>query len=210
MDDDDILWQVVFCEDTIGKGVVKGVYRTLEAARMKRKELVKKQEYEDSFDIYRFDQKWEYYVRGISVREYMNERNAIYERLMHKANTTFWNYCDEHFEECCRWVLEKLRERFNPKLWPYVNWGRQFTPWQIFHGEARVLAYLHTENQKSLTLTGIFLAPDERMDKNIRQFDSNEDFMEWIGHFDDAVAEFVRVMKERHYEEYEEYLRKPF
>ena len=48
------------------------------------------------------------------------------------------------------------------------------------------------------------------MFKDIRQFDSTDDFKEWIGHFDDAVKEFVRVMKERRYEEYEEYLKKPF
>ena len=209
MDDDDIIWQVVFCADTIGKGVVRGMYKTLEAAQKKREELVKKQEYEDSFDIYRYDNHWEYYVRGISVREHMNERKAIYDKLMTQAFYAFWSHCDEHFEECCRWVLERVRDRFTEKPVHHMYWGRLFSPWQIFHGEARVLAFLHTEDQKSLTLTGIFLAPDKRIDKDIRQFESKEVFLEWIGNFDDAVTEFVHVMRERRYKEYEKYLLRP-
>ena len=209
MDDDEIIWQVVLCEETIGKGIVKGMYKSLEVAKKRRDELVKMQDYEDSFDMYRLDKNREYYVRDISMREYMNERKAIYDLLMCKAALTFWNYCDEYFEECCRWVLEKLRDRFNPELWSHLNWGRQFTPWQIFHGEARVLAYLHTENQKSLTLTGIFMAPNERMDKDVKQFDFKEIFLDWIGHFDDVVTEFVQVMRERRYEDYEKYLCRP-
>ena len=212
MDDYEIIWMVVFCKNTVGRGDVKGIYKDYEDAKMICREMVNYHELEDNYDMFH---KWEYYVRGISVREYMNERNAIYERLMRNADATFWNHCNEHFEVCCRWVLNKLRERFNPVLFyhplrPLLNsWGRQYTPWKFFHGESRVLAYLHMDEQKPLTLTGIFLAPDDNMFKDIRQFDSTDDFKEWIGHFDDAVKEFVRVMKERRYEEYEEYLKKP-
>ena len=118
MDDYDIIWQVVFCKETIGKGVVKGMFKTFEDAKMRCKELVYDHECEDNYDMFH---KWEYYVRGISMREYMNERQAIYEQLMRKANAIFWDHCDEHFEECCRCTLEKLREYNNSGLWTYMN-----------------------------------------------------------------------------------------
>ena len=208
MNENDILWQVIYIDEDLEFRLVEGVFQTKEEANEYLDECVKERRYSDSFDIYPKDNHWEYYVESVTRQEVMGVRQRQYERLLDSAREKFWNHCGEHFTDCCRkmllWLDKRVRELADQKERQQVKRSPTlFAPWQTFHGESKVLAYIRFgRRHKKLSLYGQFAGRDlsDTIIVGIRHFDSCQAFLEWTGNIDDAVNEFVFKMREERIE----------
>lgn len=214
---DDILWQVVFLDGNSGHRRVEGLFRTEEEACERRDMLTRERQYEDSFDIYPKDNDWTYCVRSITRREVMEARKKRYDELMETARERFWNHCDDHFAACCREMLRWLAERIgNMSAVELRRLAKEeqsvYAPWQNFHGDSKVFAFVHLEKGGALLLTGQFAGKSlcGTIYVGVRRFDSSRDFLEWIADLDGAATEFVSKMREQRCEDYENILSLPF
>ena len=217
MNENDILWQVIYLDRDNGYKRVKGLFKTEEEANVFRDECIKERQYSDSFDIYRYDNDWIFYVKSVTRREVMNDRKMQYDKLMDETREKFWNHCDEHFVDCCRemlrWLDKRLRELADSeKIQLMKPDSTLYAPWQTFHGASKVFAFVRFEEQQGLSLVGQFAGKSllDTIYVGIRHFNSCQAFLEWIDSFEDAVSEFVSKMREQRCEEYEEILLLPF
>ena len=147
---------------------------------------------------------WVYKIRLVTRHEVMEECRKRHEEELVLARERFGRYCgDDHFVDCCRRLLCWMARRIGDLPEGVMHyWAKDkkplYAPWQDIHGEVKVFAFMRFGGRQSLVLMGQLAKASlaGNISVEIRCFDSRKAFMEWVGHLDDAVAEFVGKMRE--------------
>lgn len=204
MNENDVLWQVVFVDRAGHSERVAALCGSEDEACRRREELTKEQEYADSFDYYRLDNDWVYRVQVVMVAEIEAERQRRIEERTNEVRQGFWQQMSgEDFVESCRKLVAWVTKDYDRITDELIRQNAEeenyfYTPWRDFHKSLKVFAYKHYTKPQTLTVWGMLVGNSlgGSVRVPIRQFYSCGEFQEWAAREEEALAEFISKTRE--------------